>query len=155
MSRALRSISAPAALSLRTASVVARASRWWSHTRVARPTTAASSAARSICGQRELVGLDAVAGLVVEVGVDLADLDGYAEAAQLLLVAVEHLVEGLVAGVGVEDLADARLGDEPRGDQQHDEQVEQPLGLLRAHLARSPGVLRCGAQTAARMSTTK
>ena len=84
------------AVSLRTASVVASASRACSQTRVARPITAASSASRLDVGQRELVGPDPVARLVVEERVHAAHLDRHAEAAQLLLVALEHLLEGVV-----------------------------------------------------------
>jgi hypothetical protein len=102
-------------------------------------------------GQCELVGPDPVARLVVEVGVHLAHLDRDPEAAQLLLVTLEHLLEGVVRGVGVEDRADPLLGDVVPLDEQHDEQVEQPLGLrrvahLRTHLAlrndMSPMVVR-------------
>ena len=55
-------------------------------------------------GQRELVGPDPVARLVVEERVHLADLDRHAEAAQLVLVALEHLLERVGRGVRVEDL---------------------------------------------------
>ena len=128
MSSALGSMSTPAAVSLRTASVVAPASGGCSQTRVARPTTAASSGVRSISGRRELVGADPVAGLVVEVGVDVPDLDRDAEAAQLVLVALEHLLEGVGGRLGVDDLPDPVLGDVVPLDQEHDEQVQQPLG---------------------------
>ena len=80
-------------------------------------------------GQRQPVRTDPVAGLVVEVGVHVADLDGHAEAAQLFLVALEHLLEGLGGGVRVEELADPVLADEVPLDQQHDQQVQQALAL--------------------------
>ncbi len=84
-------------------------------------------------GQGELVGADPVAGFVVEVRIDLADLDRHTQAAELLLVALEHLLEGVRGGVGVDDGADAVLGDVVPLDQQHDQQVQQPLALRHRH----------------------
>ncbi len=108
--------------------------------------------------QRQLVAAHPVARLVVEVGVHGAHLDRHAEAAQLLLVAVELALEGVVGVVGVEDLADPLLGHEVALDEQHDQQVEQPLGLRGRLLLGAGG--RVGAhagpaQPAPRMSTTK
>ena len=60
------------------------------------PSTAASSASKRISGRAEAVGGDAVAGLVVEERVERADLDHDAELAQVVLVALEGLLEGLV-----------------------------------------------------------
>jgi hypothetical protein len=143
MSSAETSSGTPRAVSLRTASVVASARRAWLQTRVARP--------------GEPVGRDPVARLVVEERVHVADLDRHPEGAELLLVALEHLLEPLVGGVRVEDRADPLLADVVTLDEQHDEQVEQPLALARrdrAHAVLLP--VRCGAaQPAARMSTTK
>ena len=84
-------------------------------------------------GEVELVRPDPVARLVVEVGVDLPDGDRHTEAAELVLVALEHLLEAVRGGVGIDRLPDPRLGHGPRRHQQHDEQVHQPLGLRGAH----------------------
>ena len=80
-------------------------------------------------GQGEVVGRDAVARLVVEQRVDAADLDRHAERAQLLLVALEHLLEGVRSRVGVQDRPDPLLGDVVALHEQHDQQVEQPFAL--------------------------
>ncbi len=56
MSRALTSSGTPRAVSLRTASVVASASRACSQTRVARPITAASSAVSEMSGSANSSG---------------------------------------------------------------------------------------------------
>ena len=65
-------------------------------------------------GQLEGVALDPVADLVVEVGVEVADLDRDSERAELVLVALEHLLERLVgpAAVVVDHVADPVLGHE-------------------------------------------
>jgi hypothetical protein len=81
--------------------------------------------------QREAVRADPVAGLVVEERVHVAHLDRDAQAAQLLLVALEHLLEPLARGVRVEDRADPVLADVVPLDEEHDEQVEQALALAR------------------------
>ena len=115
-------------------------------------------------GQGELVGRDAVARLVVEQRVDAADLDRHAQGPQLLLVALEHLLERVGTRVGIEDGADPLLGDVVALDEQHDEQVEQsfalparrrlPRRVTRGELGHQP--LACWtAQPAARMSITK
>ena len=78
---------------------------------------------------------------------------GHAEAAQLLLVTLEHLLERLGGGVRVEDRADAVLGDVVALHEQHDQQLHQPLGLGSTH-GGSPGPAT-GDQAAARMSITK
>ena len=83
--------------------------------------------------QRGLARVDAVADLVVEEDVEDGRRDGDAHLAQLVLVALEHPVEGLVGGrrgVGRQRLADLLLRDRsPRGLQREDE-VEQPFGLV-------------------------
>jgi hypothetical protein len=98
--------------------------------------------------QLGLVGPDPVAGLVVEVGVELADLDRDSERAEVVLVALEHPLERLVRRVGVEQLADPLLGDVAALHEQHDEEVEQTLALLGRHVPPPD-------QAAPRMSTTK
>ena len=131
--------------------MVAAARRACCQTRAASADDRRLVAGQRDLGQLELVGADPVAGLVLEERVDAADLDRDAEGAQVLLVALEHLLERLVARVGVEDLPDPVLGDVVALDEQHDEQVEQPLGLRRSPLPDPPGCV----EPAARMSTTK
>jgi hypothetical protein len=86
-------------------------------------------------GELEGVPGDPVALLVVEVLVDAAELERDAQVAQLGLVPLEHLLEGLVLGalVALDDVADAFLGDVVPGDEQHDHEVHQPLGLRCRH----------------------
>ncbi len=87
-------------------------------------------------GQLEGRAVDPVARLVLERAVDVPDLDRDAEGAQLLLVALEHLLERVVAGlaVGLDDRAQPVLGDVGAGHEQSDEQVEQALTLAGSHL---------------------
>ena len=91
-------------------------------------------------GQLEDVTADPVADVVGEELVDGAHLDRDAEVAQLVLVALEHLLEGVVGlpGVALDHLADPLLGHVRARDQQADHQVEQPLTLPRRH----PSTLR-------------
>jgi hypothetical protein len=93
--------------------------------------------------ERRGVGGDPVAGLVVEEGVQRADLDHDPELAQVVLVALEGLLERLVAlgVVGVLRVVgppDVLLGDEPGLGEQHDVEVEQPLRLVARHRVSLP-----------------
>ena len=91
-------------------------------------------------GQGVGVALHAVAQLVVEPDVVAAGLQRHAHVAELVLVPLEHAVEGLVVealGVLRDRRAQLLLRQERPGRQQGDDQVEQPLGLLRGH-ARQP-----------------
>jgi len=114
MANADSSTSTPPARSLRSPWVVAEARlvRLQAHLRKLEPVTS-----------------DAVAYVVFECLLDRAGLDRYAEDAQLLLVAVEHPVEGVVAHVVVrlDRLADSPLADEGARDQQADREVHQPF----------------------------
>ena len=80
-------------------------------------------------GEFETGPADAVADLVVEGLLDGSQLDRDTEDAQLLLVPVEHPVEGLVTEivVALDRLPDLRLRDEGTRHQQTDREVHQPL----------------------------
>src|SRR4029453_12926108 len=80
------------------------------------------------------------ADLVVEPGVVPAGLERDAHVPELFLVPLEHAVEGLVGGaLGVlgHGGADLLLGQELAGRQGADEEVEQPLRLVRGHVPRT------------------
>ena len=82
--------------------------------------------------QRILALVDPVAELVVEDGVDHGGHERDAELAQLVLVALEHPVEGLVGGGAVvlrDGRTDPGLRQRHPGREQRDDEVEQALGL--------------------------
>ena len=85
-------------------------------------------------GQGVVALVDAVADLVVPGAADVLGGQRDAELAQLVLVPLEHPVEGLVAGrlaVLRDDAADPRLAQGSPGVEQAEHEVEQALGLGR------------------------
>lgn len=84
--------------------------------------------------QRVGVGIDPVAGLVLKERIVAAGLQRHPEFAQIVLVPLEHPVEGLFAGAARvlrHSDADLLLGEPPARRQQGDDEVEQPFGPLR------------------------
>ncbi len=80
-----------------------------------------------------------VTGLAVQV---LHRLDDEAEFTQVVLVPLEHAVEGLVVAglhVGLDGTAQLPLAERPAGPQQTQRQIHQPLGLGNRH--RRPSAL--------------
>ena len=91
--------STPAALSLRSARGAGPARLAWAHVRAARPRTASSSGSNVDLGQGVLALVDAVARARRRRRGSTAAVDQRdAQLAQLVLVALEHPVEGLVGG---------------------------------------------------------
>ncbi len=91
-------------------------------------------------GQRVGITVDAVADLVLEPGGVAAGDQRDAELAQLLLVALEHAVEGLrrlPRGVLGHGGADLLLAQPPPGGQEGDHEVQESLGALRGHCRRT------------------
>ena len=83
-------------------------------------------------GQGVLALVDAVARLVLVQRVDVLGDQRDAELAQLVLVALEHPLEGLGRrrlAVLRHELADLRLGQRPARVEEHEHEVEQSLGL--------------------------
>ena len=104
--------STPAARSLLSALLVDSATLACCQTRAATPTTAASSASRSIAGRANSEDKDPVARFVVEEGVEAADLDRHPERAKFILVALEGALECSVAEmvIALDRLPDPALG---------------------------------------------
>src|SRR4029453_16879902 len=87
-------------------------------------------------GQRVAVPVDPIAELVVRPRLQVPGLQRYAHFAELILVALEHALEGVVA-FAVRILrhraSDLRLCQGTAGAQQADDEVEEPLCFARRH----------------------
>ena len=89
-----------------------------------------------------LVAPDAIADLIVEVGVVATGLHRDAELAELFLVALEHPIKRISARcVTVVDdgVPDLDLGEELFAHQERKDEVHQPLGLALGHERRMSG----------------
>ena len=142
--RASPSRSTPAARSLRSAWAAGPARRRL------RPDPAREAEHGQLVGLERDVGqgvvalVDAVARLVLVEGVDVLGDERDAELAQLVLVALEHPLEGLGrrrAAVLRHELADLGLAHRPTRVEQHEDEVEQALGLDLGRARRTaPGI---------------
>ena len=130
----------PAARSFWSAPLAAPASRACCQTLAASPRAAASSASSVIGGQPVAVAAGEIAGLAVQV---LDGLDDQAQFPQIVLVPLEHPVEGVVGTgfqIGLDGLAQLALAERPPCPEQTQRQVHQPLGLGNRHRCLTPSV---------------